>query len=130
MSYFPLSLIGGSANKEWTWFYTDGAIVGHSDMKFNGVLREKKRGPERARFSVKDAEQIEIVDQGNTVRLKGAAKWGVVGALIAGPAAGIVGGLLGGRTEEVTFLAKFPDGTSMLAQAPKATWFKIYADRI
>ncbi|QBF27873.1 hypothetical protein EXN22_20110 [Pseudomonas tructae] len=57
--------------------------------------------------------------------LGGALGWGMAGALVAGPVGLIAGLWLGGKEEEVTFLATFKDGRKLMAITDKKTWSKI-----
>jgi hypothetical protein len=121
--------MAGSSNQSLQWIYSNGAIEGHDELKFNGIFLASKKGEPVKRYLVRDAQEFNVADQAVGMRVFGAAGWGAAGAILAGPVGALVGGLLGGRAEKVTFMAKFADGDTMMGQVPKKTWLKMAADR-
>ncbi len=124
-----IKILAGTCDPTLSWLYESGAIEGHAELKFNGWARKTKRGTPVERHILREALEFAVADQSNAVRILGAAGWATAGAIIAGPIGAAVGGLLGGRGEDVTFTAKFADGNTMLGQVPKKLWLKMYAER-
>jgi hypothetical protein len=124
-----INVLAGTCDSSLNWLYEAGAIEGYSELKFNGWARKTKRGMPVKRYLLNEALDFAIADESTAVTVIGAASWAAAGAIIAGPVGAAVGGLLGGRGENVTFAAKFADGNTMLGQVPKKLWLKMYADR-
>lgn len=122
MRAIEFKVIGGTADKSFRWSYAEGKLVGAEAMFF--------RLEQKMSCRVKDLEDLAIADEANGVRIMGAVRWGTVGAVIAGPVGAIVGGVLGGRGEKITFVAKFPDEMTMMAQVPKKVWLSMLAERL
>ena len=62
--------------------------------------------------------KIESATEESVVRLSGAAGWGITGGLILGPVGLLAGLLLGGRSQDITFICIFKDGRKFLGTAP------------
>lgn len=78
----------------------------------------------------KTAQNIEVVEEAseeNVKRIGGTVGWGVAGSVLLGPVGLLAGLLLGGRGKDVTFVAKFKDGTKLLATTDSKTFTKIRA---
>lgn len=81
-------------------------------------------------YNVKtDVKSLTLANEQDGVRAFGAAGWGTVGALLAGPAGLIAGAILGGRGKDVTFIAEFNDGKKLLGRTDGKTWDKLLAAR-
>lgn len=81
-------------------------------------------------YNVKsDIVELEPADERSGVKVFGAAAWGTLGAVLAGPAGLIAGAVLGGRGQRVVFVATFNDGKHLLAECNKSTWTKMTAKR-
>jgi len=70
-------------------------------------------------------KDMKVANQESSRSLGSAIGWGVAGALVAGPFGLIAGLWLGGKEEEVTFLATFKDGRKLLAVTDSKTWSKM-----
>lgn len=69
--------------------------------------------------------RLEIADEANVKRVGSAAGWGALGALAFGPAGLVAGVILGGNGKDVTFVAEFDDGRTMLATTDAKTFVDI-----
>lgn len=79
--------------------------------------------------AVKSLKELELADEQTGVKVFGAAAWGTVGVLLAGPLGMVAGAVLGGRGQKVTFVAVTDDGKRLLAQCDKGAWLKMQAAR-
>lgn len=68
---------------------------------------------------------MKIANQAFNRSLSSALGWGVAGALMAGPLGLIAGLWLGGKEEEVTFVATLKDGRKLMAVTDGKTWSKL-----
>lgn len=113
-----LKVLGGLVDRGAKWSYSDRWFKAH------------RLGNEEKRYSLKTMKELAVADETSGVRVLGAAGWGALGALVAGPVGAIVGGILGGRGKTVTFIGKFNDDKTMLAQVDQKTWLKMLAERV
>ena len=74
-----------------------------------------------------DIKNIEEITEENKVRVLGAAGWGLLGTLVAGPFGLVAGAILGGRGKSVVFAVEFHDGKRALIETDGGTWKKIVA---
>lgn len=119
-----IKLLGGNVDKNLIWIYEDGCIRGFGPAA-SGWGSEAK-----FRYEVRRAKELAVADQSVGVKVLGAAGWGAAGALVAGPVGAIVGGLLGGRGESVTFVTKFNDDKTMMGQVPKKIWIQMLSHQM
>lgn len=66
-----------------------------------------------------DFAEIEMASEESVKSVCGAVGWGVAGAALFGPVGLLAGALMGGRKDEVTFVAKLKDGRKMLGTMEK-----------
>lgn len=78
-------------------------------------------------ISLKQLEAIEIASEESVKRIGGAIGWGAVGGMLLGPVGLLAGLLIGGKKNEVTFVARFKDGRKMLATTDKREFTKLQA---
>ena len=77
------------------------------------------------RIPVSRIKNITVANHEINRSLGGALGWGMAGALVLGPV-GLVAGLwLGGKEEQVTFIATFKDGRKLTAVADSRTFSKL-----
>jgi len=77
------------------------------------------------RIPLNRIKDITVANHEISRSLGGAIGWGMAGALVAGPL-GLVAGLwLGGKEEEVTFIATLKDGRKLTAVADSRTFSKL-----
>ncbi len=74
-----------------------------------------------------DIVEINIASEENVKKIGGTLGWGAAGAVVLGPVGLLAGLLLGGKKNQVTFVAKFKDGRKMLATTDSKTYTKITA---
>lgn len=60
-------------------------------------------------FPLNAVKGVELATQERVAKVSGALGWGLVGGSLLGPAGAIVGGLLGGQKEEMTYLVTFSE---------------------
>lgn len=70
-------------------------------------------------------KEMSVANQESSKSLGGAIGWGMAGALVAGPIGLIAGLWLGGREEEVTFVATLKDGRKLMAITDTKTYSKM-----
>ena len=80
-------------------------------------------------FVRNDVVTLELANETAGVKVFGAAAWGAAGAMVAGPLGMLAGAILGGRGENVAFVAEFCDGKRLMAQCDKKAWTQMLADR-
>lgn len=71
---------------------------------------------------------LEIATEANVKRLGGTLGWGAVGAIALGPLGLLAGLVAGGNGKNVTFIATFDDGRSMLATTDAKAFTKMQAE--
>jgi hypothetical protein len=69
--------------------------------------------------------EVELASEESVKRIGGTVGWGIAGAVVLGPVGLLAGLLLGGKGQDVTFVAKFKDGRRMLATTDSKTFTKI-----
>ncbi len=77
------------------------------------------------KISLSRIKDMKVANQESSRNLGSAIGWGMAGALMAGPIGLIAGLWLGGKDEEVTFLATFKDGRKLCAVTDSKTWSKL-----
>jgi hypothetical protein len=118
-----IKVIGGSCDRKLRWSFSGNGIRAVDKMKWSLPVVHK--------YHIKHGLiELALADESSGVKVLGAAGWGAAGALIAGPLGAVVGGILGGRGENVTFVAKFRDEKTMVGQVPKKVWVKMLAERV
>lgn len=70
-----------------------------------------------------ELDSLEVASEESLKRLGGTLGWGIAGGLLLGGVGALAGLLVGGRSKEVTFVAKFKDGRKLMATT-EATTFK------
>lgn len=70
-------------------------------------------------------KEMTIANQESSKSLSSAIGWGMAGALVAGPIGLIAGLWLGGKEEEITFVATLKDGRKLMAITDVKTYTKM-----
>lgn len=78
-------------------------------------------------ISATEIKTVEKASEESVKRLGGTIGWGVAGGLVLGPVGILAGLLLGGKSNETTFVVKFKDGRKFLATTDSDTYKKILA---
>lgn len=78
-------------------------------------------------FAMSAVASVEPASEESVKRVGGAVGWGLAGAALFGPAGLIVGGLLGGKGKDVTFVGTLRDGKRFLATAKSDVYVKFQA---
>ena len=78
-------------------------------------------------LNTSDIKHIDIATEETVKKIGGTVGWGAAGAVLLGPAGMLAGILLGGKKKEITFVAKFKNGTKMLATTDSKTYQKLVA---
>lgn len=81
----------------------------------------------RQMFELKDIVKLEVATEDSATRIGGMVGWGAVGATLLGPAGLVVGGILGAKGKDVTFVVMLRDGKRFLASARSSIYEKILA---
>ncbi|MNX86186.1 hypothetical protein D3C86_1180570 [compost metagenome] len=95
--------------------YTDGAIT----------VRTSKSPLQGEKISLNRIKEMTVANQESNRSLGSTLGWGMAGALVGGPIGMIAGMWLGGKEEEVTFVAKFKDGRKLMAITDAKTYTKM-----
>ena len=94
-------------------------------IMFGQLVLVKKRGlvfDKKESMPDSELEVVEIVTEESVKKIAGAVAWGLVGTALLGPL-GLFGGLLlGGKSKEITFVARLRDGRSFLATTDPPTY--------
>ena len=93
----------------------------------NGSLTLKTcRSPSPGeKIALNRISELIVANQESSRSLSSALGWGMAGALVAGPVGLIAGFWLGGKEEEVTFVATLKDGRKLMAVTDGKTWSKL-----
>lgn len=75
--------------------------------------------------SAKTLVAVEVATEESVKKVGGTVGWGAAGAVILGPVGLLAGLLLGGKSKEVTLVAKFKNGKKILATTDMKTYNKI-----
>jgi hypothetical protein len=78
-------------------------------------------------ISDKQLDTVEIATEESVKRIGGTVGWGVAGAVILGPVGLLAGLLLGGKSKDITFIAKFKNGKKFMASTDNKTFTKLQA---
>lgn len=81
------------------------------------------------KLQFKDLAEVSIADEENVKRVGGTIGWGIAGAALLGPAGMLAGLLLGGKSKDVTFIAKLKNGRKFMATCTSKEWKAIQAAR-
>lgn len=77
--------------------------------------------------ALNELKTVEIASEESVKRLGGTVGWGIVGATLLGPVGLLAGLLLGGKKQQVTFVAVFKDGKKFLGTTDSKTYTKLAA---
>jgi hypothetical protein len=77
------------------------------------------------RIPIARIKHVTLASQETSKNLGSALKWGLAGALVLGPVGLMVGIWLGGKSEEVTFIATLKDGRKLMAITDGKTYSKL-----
>ena len=101
-------------------------LKGDSQYLFGSfTLRTKEHYFAGETIPITELDMIDIATEEKLKKIGGTVGWGVAGAVLLGPAGMLAGLLLGGKKEEVTFIAKFKDGRKLLASTDRKTFTKL-----
>ncbi|KJK19738.1 hypothetical protein ACIOVF_18560 [Pseudomonas sp. NPDC087612] len=101
-------------------------LQGEGEYRNGSLTLKTARSPSPGeKIALTRITDLIVANQESSRSLSSALGWGVAGALVAGPVGLIAGLWLGGKEEEVTFLATFKDGRKLMAITDKKTWSKI-----
>lgn len=78
-------------------------------------------------FHLSQLEDVEIATEESVKKIGGTVGWGLAGGALFGPVGLLAGLLLGGRKNEVTFVARFEDGRKLLGTTDSKTFKKLSA---
>ena len=76
---------------------------------------------------VTDLASVDIASEERVKKVGGTIGWGAAGMLLLGPVGLLAGLLLGGKQNEVTFVAQFKDGRKLLATTDSGTYKQFMA---
>ena len=82
----------------------------------------------RIMYRMTAVSEMQELTEENKVKVLGAAGWGAVGALVAGPMGLLAGMVLGGRGSNMVISVTFKDGRKALLQVDATTWTNMLAD--
>lgn len=85
------------------------------------------KGFKLTQIPASEIETLEDATSEAVERLGGKIGWGVAGAVLLGPVGLLAGLLAGGKRHETTFVARFRDGSKILASTDSRTFTKIRA---
>ncbi|MGF6591340.1 hypothetical protein [Pseudomonas sp. 2835] len=101
-------------------------LQGEGEYRNGSLTLKTARSPSPGeKIALTRITDLIVANQESSRSLSSALGWGVAGALVAGPVGLIAGLWLGGKEEEVTFLATFKDGRKLMAITDKKTWTKL-----
>lgn len=104
-------------------------LEGNGELSMFGVLNLKTKEHPWAgeTIALKDLETVELANEESVKKVGGTVGWGVAGAVALGPIGLLAGLLLGDKSKEITFIAKFKDGRKLLATTDNKTFTKLQA---
>lgn len=99
----------------------------HHHLMFGSLCMQEDGRSSPISINLSSLESVEIASEASVKRIAGTVGWGAAGAVILGPVGLLAGLLLGGKGKEVTFVARFRDGTKFLATTDAKTYTKLQA---
>ena len=101
-------------------------LQGEAEYRNGSLTLKTARSPSPGeKIALSRIKDMQVANQESSRNLGSAIGWGMAGALVAGPIGLLAGLWLGGKDEEVTFLATFKDGRKLLAVTDSKTWSKL-----
>lgn len=101
-------------------------LQGEAEYRNGSLTLKTARSPSPGeKIALSRIKDMQVANQESSRNLGSALGWGMAGALVAGPIGLLAGLWLGGKDEEVTFLATFKDGRKLLAVTDSKTWSKL-----
>ncbi|MHC6224643.1 hypothetical protein ACYU03_07660 [Pseudomonas sp. X10] len=101
-------------------------LQGEGEYRNGSLTLKTPRSPSPGeRISLTRIKDLKLASHESNRNFGSALGWGMAGALVAGPVGLLAGLWLGGKEEEVTFLATFKDGRKLMAITDGKTWSKI-----
>ena len=101
-------------------------LQGEAEYRNGSLTLKTARSPSPGeKIALSRIKDMKVANQESSRNLGSAIGWGMAGALVAGPIGLLAGLWLGGKDEEVTFLATFKDGRKLLAVTDSKTWSKL-----
>ncbi|PWB35960.1 hypothetical protein DCO48_00495 [Pseudomonas sp. SDI] len=101
-------------------------LQGEGEYRNGSLTLKTARSPSPGeKIALSRIKDMKVANQEFSRNLGSALGWGMAGALFAGPLGLIAGLWLGGKDEEVTFLATFKDGRKLLAVTDGKTWSRL-----
>lgn len=92
-----------------------------------GFTEQNEYGKPAVQYYMSDVKNIEEITVENNVKVLGAAGWGLLGTVVAGPFGLVAGAILGGRGKTICFSVEFNDGHRSLIETDSKTWKLIVA---
>lgn len=103
-------------------------LKGDSKFAFGSLhLKTEKHSFAGEVISLDSLTEVEIASEESVKKIGGTIGWGAVGGLVLGPVGLLAGLLLGGKSKEVTFVARFKDGRKLLATTDSGTFKQLKA---
>lgn len=101
-------------------------LQGEGEYRNGSLTLKTCRSPSPGeKIALTRISELIVANQESSRSLGSTLGWGVAGALMAGPVGLIAGMWLGGKEEEITFLATFKDGRKLMAVTDSKTWSKL-----
>lgn len=101
-------------------------LQGEADYRNGSLILKTARSPSPGeKIALSHISELIVANQESYRSLGSTLGWGVAGALMAGPVGLIAGLWLGGKEEEITFLATFEDGRKLMAITDSKTWTRL-----
>ncbi len=119
--YRHIKMLAGDFSKEGRSVYNEGMF---SDPRLE-LVTDDLDDPQK--IPLTELDTVEEATEENVNNIGGAVGWGTAGALLLGPVGLLAGALLGGKKQEVTFVAKLKDGRKFMATTDKKTFIKLKA---
>jgi hypothetical protein len=102
-------------------------IKGEGHIAGDSLFLPTPANPGGESIPLSELASVEVANEETARDMMGTIGWGAAGALLLGPVGLLAGLFLGGKTKEVTFVARFKDGRKLLATTDGGSYTRVLA---
>jgi hypothetical protein len=102
-------------------------LKGEGQLAMGSLVLPTERKPAGEAVPLAELATVEAANEETARDMVGTIGWGAAGAVLLGPVGLLAGLFLGGKTKEITFIARFKDGRKLMATTDSGTYTKLLA---